>query len=200
MPDAAKPMKREDVAVHHRTTLHDGHLKVVELLYDAPSFSGETMERISREVLQRSDAAAALVHDIERDVIVLCEQFRAAAYVAGGGWLIELPAGKVDGEESPEDCMKRELEEELGYRARSLDPIGVIYPSAGYTSERVHLFYAAVTPADLVNPEASGVDEHEDIRRVEQPLEAFLKRLELGSFEDGKILAIGAWALSRLKT
>ena len=200
MPDAIKPMKRDDVTIHHRTTLHDGHIKVVELSFDAPRFSGETMERVSREVVQRGDAAAALVHDIERDVIILCEQFRAAAYVAGGGWLIELPAGKVDGDESPAECITREIEEELGYRPRSVDPIAVIFPSPGYTSERVHLFYAAVTPADLVNPDASGVDKHEDIRRIEQPLDAFLKRLELGSFEDGKLLAIGAWALSRLRT
>ena len=190
--------KRDDVEIIHRTTLHDGRLKVIDFKYNAPTFAGPAMEGVSREVVMREDCAAALVHDIERDVIILCEQFRAPAYLAGGGWLLELPAGKLDGEESADDCMRRELEEEIGYRARSLDPIGVYFASAGYSTERVHLFYAAVTSADLINADASGVDAGENIRRVEQSLKTFLERLRRGKFEDGKILAVGAWAVSTL--
>ncbi|MEJ0059231.1 MAG: NUDIX hydrolase [Terricaulis sp.] len=194
-PDA---MKRDDVHVHSKTSLHDGALKLINLKFDAPRFSGESMEAVEREIVLRPDSAAALVHDIERDVIVLCEQFRAAAYVAGGGWLIELPAGKIDGKETPEQCIRRELEEEIGYRPRALDPIGSFYASAGYSTERIHLFYAPVLAADLVTPEARGVDEHEDIRRIEQPLSVFLERIKLGAYEDAKILVAGAWAQSRL--
>ncbi len=191
-------MKRDDAKVRSRTTLHDGALKVIDLKFDAPSFGGAVMENVSREVLVRPDAAAALVHDIEREIIILCEQFRAPVYQAGGAWLVELPAGKIDGEESPEACIRRELEEEIGYRPRSLDPICSYYPAPGYSSERVHLFYAAVVAGDLVHADAKGVDEHEDIRRIETPLSAFLDRLKQGAYEDGKICAAGAWALSRL--
>ncbi|HWA01401.1 MAG TPA: NUDIX hydrolase [Caulobacterales bacterium] len=191
-------MKREDVAVLHKTTLHDGRLKVIDLRYEAPLFSGGQGEAASREVVQRQDAAAALVHDIERDVIVLCEQFRAPAYLTGGGWLIELPAGKLDGEESPEDCIRRELEEEIGYRARGLDAIASYFPAPGYSTERVHLFYAPVVAADLINDAAHGVDAGEDVRRVEQPLKTFLERARRGKFEDGKIVAASAWALTHL--
>ena len=190
--------KRDDVEVIHKTMLHEGRLKLVDLKYDAPTFAGGVMEGVSREVVMREDCAAALVHDIERDVIILCEQFRAPAYLAGGVWLTELPAGKLDGDESPEQCMRRELEEEIGYRARSLDPIGVYFASAGYSTERVHLFYVAVTAEDLVDVDAGGVDAGENIRRVEQPLKTFLDRLKRGKFEDGKILAAGAWAVSTL--
>ena len=94
--------------------------------------------------------------------------------------------------------MHRELEEEIGYRARSLDPIGVYFPAPGYSTERLHLFYAAVTRADLIKADAHGVDEGEDVRRVEQPLKTFLERLRLGKYEDGKIMAVGAWAMSAL--
>ncbi|MES1200948.1 MAG: NUDIX hydrolase [Pseudomonadota bacterium] len=192
------PMNRADVRIVHKTTLHDGKLKVIDFRYQAPTFSGAPGDEVSREVVQRKDAAAALVHDIERDVIILCEQFRAPAYLAGGGWVIELPAGKLDGDESPEACIRRELEEEIGYRARDLHPIGSYFAAPGYSTERVHLFYAPVIAADLVKGDAHGVDAGEDIRRIEQPVKTFLERLQLGKFEDGKLMAAGAWAMSRL--
>ncbi|HVY84134.1 MAG TPA: NUDIX hydrolase [Caulobacterales bacterium] len=195
---ALDPMDRDEVKVIHKTTLHDGRLKVIDVRYEAPLFAGGMGEAASREVVQRQDAAAALVHDIERDVIILCEQFRAPAYLAGGGWLIELPAGKVDGEETPEDCIRRELEEEIGYRARDLDPIATYFAAPGYSTERVHLFYAPVIGDDLIDEAAHGVDAGEDVRRVEQPLKTFLERVRLGKFEDSKIMAAGAWAVTRL--
>lgn len=189
--------KREDVQVVHRTVLHDGKLKVIDFKYEAPDFSGGTLKS-SREVLMRENAAAALVHDIERDVIILAEQFRAPVYETGGAWLLELPAGKLDGEESAEDCMRRELLEEIGYRARALDPICSYFAAPGYSTERVHLFYAPVAAGDLVEAHAHGVDEGEDIRRVEVPLKTFLERVRLGKYEDSKIMAAGAWAITRL--
>jgi nudix-type nucleoside diphosphatase (YffH/AdpP family) len=190
--------KRDDVHVQRATTLHDGSLKLIELRYEAP---GTNRDKIAgtREIVVRQDAAAALVHDIERDIVILSEQFRPAAYQAGhSAWFPELVAGKIDGDESAEDCIRRELLEEIGYRARALDPIGVYFASAGYSTERVHLFYAPVSADDLVEPDAHGVDDSEDVRRVEQPVKAFLERIRLGKFEDGKIMAAGAWAITRL--
>ncbi len=189
--------KREDVRVERRTVLHDGKLKLIEFVYEAPDFAGGTVKS-AREVLLREDSAAALVHDTERDVIILAEQFRAPAYEAGGGWLVELPAGKVDGQENPEDCMRRELIEEIGYRARALAPICSYFAAPGYSSERVHLFYAPVTGDDLIEANAHGVDEGEEIRRIEVTLQTFLERVRLAKYEDGKIVAAGAWATTRL--
>src|SRR5262245_34723399 len=132
--------KRDDVHVQHATTLYDGKLKLIELKYEAPGLTRDKTEA-TREIVLRQDAAAALVHDIERDVIVLCEQFRPAAYQAGqNAWFPELIAGKIDGEEAPEDAIRRELMEEIGYRARALDPICTCFASPGYSTERVHLF------------------------------------------------------------
>jgi ADP-ribose pyrophosphatase len=188
--------KTGDVLVERQTVLHDGKLKLIELEYRVRGFNGREVDS-AREIVARQDAAAALVHDLERDVIVLCEQFRPAAYMAGDGWLLELPAGKVDDGETPQACIARELEEEIGYRVRDLQPIGAYFSTPGYSTERVHLFYAPVVGADLIRPEAHGVDQGEDIRRVELSLQSFLEQLRGGAFADGKIVSTGAWALSR---
>src|SRR5262245_7455201 len=145
-------MDRKDVREKNRRTLSDGKVKLIELTLDAPRLSGGMMENVSREIVLREDAAAALVHDTERDIFILAEQFRFPAYEKGEGWLVELVAGKIDGDETPEACIIREIEEEIGYRAHKVEPIATYYAAPGYSTERLHLFYAPVKPSDLVKP------------------------------------------------
>jgi hypothetical protein len=59
------------------------------------------------------------------------------------------------------------------------------------------LFYAPVKRIDLINPDAQGVDEGEDIRRVDLPRAEFLDRLDKYDFLDSKLLALSGWALKR---
>jgi ADP-ribose pyrophosphatase len=190
-------MDRKDVRERSRAVLHAGRLAVARIVLDVPRFAGGMMENVAREIAMRADAAAALVHDTERDIFILAEQFRFPPYLHGGGWLCELPAGKIDGGETPEACIRREILEEIGYDAPRLEAVGSYFPAPGYSSERLYLFYAPVTGANLVAADAHGVDEGEDIRRVELPRAVFLDRLARHDFEDGKTLALGAWALSR---
>lgn len=70
--------------------------------------------------------------------IVLIKQYRRAV----DGWVYEVPAGLIDGEETPEQAASRELTEETGYIADRLIPCGSIYPSPGSTTEKQHLFVA----------------------------------------------------------
>ena len=70
--------------------------------------------------------------------IVLIRQFR----VAVGEWIWEIPAGTLEPEESPEECMAREVVEEIGWEAESLDSLGSILTSPGFSSQRMHLFVA----------------------------------------------------------
>lgn len=190
-------MNRNDVREKSRKVLADGKVKLVEVTLDAPRLAGGMMENISREIVLREDAAAALVHDVERDLFILAEQFRFAAYEMGEGWLVELVAGKIDGGETPEACIKREIEEEIGYRAGKVEPVTMYYTAPGYSTERMHLFYAPVKTADLVKADAHGVDEGEDIRRVELPRAEFLDRLDKRDFLDNKVLAMSGWAIKR---
>jgi ADP-ribose pyrophosphatase len=190
-------MDRNKVRERGRKVLTDGYVTVVDLTLDVPAHDGTMMENVSREIAFRGDAAAALVHDIDRDVFVFAEQFRFPAYLRGGGWVLELVAGRIDDGEAPDVCIRREIAEEVGYRAGAVEARGWFYAATGYSTEQIHLFYAPVCSADFTNPDASGIDHGEDIRRVELTRGEFLARLKAGDFQDPKILSLGAWAVSK---
>lgn len=92
--------------------------------------------RIELDVLRHPGAAAVVPFESATDVLLI-RQFRHAA----GGTLLEVPAGKLDGE-TPELCAARELEEEVGRRAARLEPLGSIFTTPGFTDEVIHLFAA----------------------------------------------------------
>jgi nudix-type nucleoside diphosphatase (YffH/AdpP family) len=191
--------KKRKVDIKSRRTAYKGRYRIEEVVFDFDRAAGKgRITDAKREIFERGDSAAALVHDIERDVIVATEQFRVATYEKGPGYIIEAMAGSVEEGEDPEDCIRREMMEEIGYRANKLVAIGHYYVSPGATSERIFLYYAPVKTADLVDPKASGLAaEKEDVKRAEFPREDFLKRIEAGKFEDGKLMAAGLWLMSR---
>ncbi len=104
-----------------------------------------TRERVALEggreaVLEiiRHPGAAVVVPVTGAGEVVLVRQYRHAV----GGWLLEAPAGKLAADEAPDSCARRELEEETGYRAGRLEPLGWIWSSPGFTDEKLHLFAA----------------------------------------------------------
>lgn len=84
----------------------------------------------------RHPGGAAILPLLDDGRILLIRQFRPAA----GGMLWEIPAGRVDPGESPEECVAREIVEEIGYRAGRIDQIGELLPAVGFCDERIHLF------------------------------------------------------------
>ncbi|HIP57347.1 MAG TPA: NUDIX domain-containing protein, partial [Ignisphaera aggregans] len=82
--------------------------------------------------------AVAVLPIIDDNKVVLVRQYRAPV----NSWILEVPAGKVEPGESPEECAKRELEEETGYRAMSMEKLVSIYTSPGYSDEVLHIYLA----------------------------------------------------------
>jgi len=192
------PAKRR-AAVVAKKRVYDGFFKIDELTVSHTRYDGAMAQNVKRLVFERGDSAAALIHDVERDVIVLTEQFRVPTYEKGPGWLIEAVAGSIDAGETPAACIRREIREEIGYQVKKVTPIGHFYVSPGGTSERIFLFYAAVKRRQLVDANARGLaSEHEDIERIELPLKQFWRRLKKGAFEDGKLLVAGWWLRARV--
>jgi ADP-ribose pyrophosphatase len=113
--------------------------------------------------------------------------------------LLEIPAGKLDVEgEDPRACAHRELEEETGYRCRTLHPLGSFLSSPGFSDERIHLFLA--TGLELVGRPA-GTDEGEDIAVEWMALPDAVAAVRSGVIEDAKtalglLLAAGHEAVS----
>jgi nudix-type nucleoside diphosphatase (YffH/AdpP family) len=192
--------QKRQVDIKSRRTAYKGRYRIEEVVFDFDRAAGKgRITESKREIFERGDSAAALVHDIERDVIVATEQFRVATYEKSPGYIIEAMAGSVEEGEDPKACIRREMMEEIGYRAGKLTLIGRYYVSPGASSERISLFYAPVKTADLVDPSASGVAaEKEDIRRVEFARKDFLAKIEAGKFEDGKLMTAGLWLKSQL--
>jgi ADP-ribose pyrophosphatase len=131
-----------------------------------------------REVVEHSPVVAIVPIDGEGNV-VLVRQYRLPAEQA----LLEIPAGGVDPGESPEGAAQRELREETGYRAGTLDPIGGFFVSPGYATEYIHLFLAR----DL-NEDALRGDADEEIEIVRMPLEEAVRLVDMGEIQDGKTI------------
>ena len=187
--------KKRTVDIKSKKTVFKGRYKIDEYMfgYDRVAKKGR-LEDVQRLVFERGDSAAALIHDVERDVIVLAEQFRIATFDKGPGYIVEAMAGSVEENEDPEDCIRREMMEEVGYRADKLFLVANGYVSPGSSSERIFLYYAPVMTADLVDPKASGLAaEKEDIKRVEFTREDFLDRIDAAFFDDAKVMALGFW-------
>lgn len=200
---AANPRRtgKRNIDIRSRRQAYKGRYRIDEVVFDFDRATGTgRITDARREIFERGDSAAALIHDVERDVIVLTEQFRIATHEKGPGYLIEAMAGSVDEGETPEACIRREMMEEVGYKAGRLTLIAKAYVSPGASSERLFLYYAPVRTADLIDPEASGIDaDNEDVRRVEYTREDFLSRLEKGKVDDGKLVALGYWLKAQPK-
>lgn len=113
-----------------------------------------------REVFDRGNAAAALVYNTETKKFLFVEQFRPGA----NGVMVEIVAGGIEEGEKPQDSIKREIAEELGYKVDRLTHITDCYVSPGANTEVTAIFYAEVS--EKIG-EGGGSDEHENIRIVE---------------------------------
>lgn len=94
-------------------------------------------EKAYREIVRHNGGAAVLVVN-DNNEILLIKQFRYAYDEI----IYEIPAGKLELNEDPYEAAKRELEEETGYKAKELISLGIIYPTCGYSSEKIHLYLA----------------------------------------------------------
>ena len=164
-------------------TLYSGRLVEVRI----ERFRHADGEEVSREVVRHRGAVGVVAHD-EREVWLVRQPREAVNEPA----LLELPAGRLDVEgESPQAAAARELAEEIGRGARSWEPILTYYSSAGFTDERVHLFWAT----DLYEQSASS-DENERIEIVRWPLEEL--DAAIGECRDAKTLIGLMWLARRL--
>jgi ADP-ribose pyrophosphatase len=140
------------------------------------------------EVVQHPGGAAALpVREDGR--IILISQFRPAAQ----DYILEVPAGRLEKGESAADCVDREIQEEIGYRAAKIDPLGFVYSSVGFCTEKIHLFVAAGLTSC-----ATALEPDEFIEPVIMTLDDALEKITRGEIIDAKTqITLLRYALSR---
>jgi nudix-type nucleoside diphosphatase (YffH/AdpP family) len=156
-------------------------------------YDGTMAEEVVRLNLRRGDSVAAVVHDPANDTVILVEQFRYPTYENGPGWLLELPAGTIEHHDDPAETLRRELLEEIGYIAVSVQPIQAFYLSPGGSSERLYLYYTLVASQDQTARGGGLEEEHEDIRIITLKTQDALARLHAGEINDAKTIVGLQW-------
>jgi len=107
------------------------------------TYEGGEIE-VKRELFVRGDAVGVLLYDLEKDKVVLIEQFRVGAINEENPWMLEIVAGMVESEESVTDVAQRECKEEAGVDVHSFETIHNFYSSPGGCSEKIYLLFALV--------------------------------------------------------
>ncbi len=149
-----------------------------------------TWETQVRETYDRGDGAVILPFDPSRGTVLLVRQFRFPAFVSGHPEpLVEACAGLLD-RDSPETAIRREAEEELGYRLRDVKQVYSPFMSPGSVTERLAFFVAEYGPDDRISDGGGAVDEGEDIEVLEVSLDEAMAMAHDGRIVDAKTIML----------
>jgi len=124
--------------------------------------------------------AVAIIPIANNGNIVLIKQWRRAINKI----IYELPAGTLDSGETPLECAKREIQEEIGYKANTIIPFGGLYSAPGFSTEYIHLYIAK----DLIKSSLPQ-DTHEGIDVCHLPLSKILQLIDTNEIDDAKTIS-----------
>ncbi len=155
--------------------IYDG--KTVHLRVDTVRLPNGHIAR--REIVRHSGAVAMVPVDADGNVI-LVRQYRHAAQRV----MLEVPAGSLDGDESPEQGAIRELQEEAGYRPGKLQRLGGAFPAPSYTTEFIHLYLATELTASRLE-----TDDDELIEVVRLTWDDLIQKITSGEIVDSKTIS-----------
>lgn len=159
---------------HKTRTVFEG--RVVRLGIESLTLpNGEPLEL---EIVRHPGGAAVVALDAD-DRVCLLRQYRHAA----GGWLWELPAGKLERDEEPRATAERELAEEAGLRARDWHKLGAVLMTPGFCDETIHLYLAG-----RLTPVATQQERHELIEIHWIPLSEAIELVHDGTIHDAKTM------------
>ena len=170
--------------------LSDNWYTLKKVTYDYQKQDG-TWERQSREAYDRGNGAVILLYHPIRKTVILTRQFRVPAYLNGNptGMLIEACAGLLD-QASPEDRIRKETEEETGYRIASVRKVFEAYMSPGSVTEILYFFIAEYSDRMKVSDGGGVATEQEEIEVLELSIDEALSMIEPGEIKDAKTIML----------
>jgi ADP-ribose pyrophosphatase len=126
-------------SIYEEKIVFNDHYKIKKAKVTYDTFNGKQISA-KRLAFERGDSVAVLIFEKETKSVLLTNQFRYPSCKNNNGWLLEIPAGSIEENESPEDCINREVMEELGYKISNPKLINTFYTSPGASTERIFLF------------------------------------------------------------
>jgi nudix-type nucleoside diphosphatase (YffH/AdpP family) len=177
------------IRVREVTLLSDSHYILKKTTFDWKRADGRWQTQ-TRETYDRGNGAALLPYDLTRRTVLLTRQFRYPAYVNGyDGLLIEAAAGLLDNA-SPEDRIRAEAEEEIGYRLRDVRKVFECFMSPGSVTEKLYFFVAEYDASMRIGEGGGVAEEGEDIAVLELAIDEALAMVESGEICDAKTVML----------
>ncbi len=183
-----------NVKIIEEKVLSNNWYVLKKIIFEYKNKQGEWQNQ-AREAYDRGNGATILLYNKEAQTVVLTEQFRMPTYVNGNesGMLIEACAGLLD-KDNPEDCIRRETEEETGYRIGEVKKVFEAYMSPGSVTEILYFFVAEYSKAMKVNDGGGAEDEQENIDVLEIDFKKALAMINTGEIKDGKTIMLLQYA------
>lgn len=189
-------MKNNRIKNISRILLSDRFFTLSQVTFNYQLNNGHWIEN-TWEVLERGNAVAALLYNINKQTLLLVKQFRLPAYMNGveSGFLLEVPAGIIDAKDtSPAQAMQREILEETGYAIPKLKKVLEAFATPGGSTERFSCFIGEYTN-QLKIENGGGLDtENEDIELIELPFAKAIQMMNSGEIIDAKTIMLLQYA------
>lgn len=191
MPDSVKIIEKK--------LLSDNWYRLYKYTFEIRDQDGSARKQV-REAYDRGNGAAILLYNRQNHTVILTRQFRLPTFVNGNadGMMIEVCAGLLDADNA-EDCIRRETEEETGYRIGHVEKVFEAYMSPGSVTEILYFFTGEYSKDQKVN-EGGGVDhEQENIEVLELGFEEAYAMIGSGKIRDAKTIMLLQYAKLNLK-
>ena len=177
-----------------KTVLSDNWYILNKYAFDYQNKNNE-WEHQEREAYDRGNGATILLYNSEKKTVVLTRQFRMPTYVNDNpdGMMIEACAGLLDADNA-EDCIRKEAEEETGYKIEKLEKLFEAYMSPGSVTELIYFFVAEYSEAMKVGEGGGLAHEQENIEVLEMGFEQVYAMIASGKIRDGKTIMLLQYA------
>ncbi|HVF96547.1 MAG TPA: GDP-mannose pyrophosphatase NudK [Flavisolibacter sp.] len=180
----------DDVQILKTEILSDNWYVLKKITYDYVKNDGTRLTQ-TREAYDRGNGATILLYNKDQNTVILTRQFRLPTFINGNqsGMLIEACAGLLD-KDNAEDCIRRETEEETGYKISRVRKIFEAYMSPGSVTEILYFFVAEYSKEMKVSDGGGIAHEEENIEVLEISINKALEMINTGEIKDGKTIML----------
>lgn len=187
-------MKNKKVKIKSVENLSNNWYQLNKVNFDYQLKNGEWQSQ-SRESYDRGDGAAILLYNPTKKTVILTKQFRMPSYLNENedGMMIEVCAGLLDADD-PLTCIKKEAEEETGYKIHNPTKLFEIYSTPGAVTEKIHYFIAEYNDEMKISNGGGLEDETEEIEVLELDFETVLTMILTGEICDAKTIILLQYA------